>query len=357
MKRTPSATPPSADPSALEAPVSLSASADRYLASLTEQRQLSRHTVIAYRRELETLWRFASNETQPLAIEALRAPQIRRFAAKLHARGLGPRSIARALSAWRGYYTWLAQCAQCAQFEQAAAVATDNPVADVHAPKIGKRLPKALSEDLTMRLLDAAHSAPHARAQKDRQGNDQAEPDLLARRDAAIFELFYSSGLRLSELVGLDIAYAKELGYLSSGWIDLASCEVTVTGKGNKRRTVPVGSKARDAIATWLAGRDRLVKADPHPLFLSSRGARLSGRTIQSRLKAHAVHAGIPAHVHPHVLRHSFASHMLQASGDLRAVQELLGHTSIAATQVYTSLDFKRLAEVYDAAHPRARRK
>ena len=339
-------TSPSVDPSAPDAPVSLSASAERYLASLTEQRQLSDHTVSAYRRELETLRRLASNETQPLAIEALRSPQIRRFAAKLHARGLGPRSIARALSAWRGYYTWLAQYAQDAQFEPTA---TDNPVADVHAPRLGKRLPKALSEDLTMRLLDAAHSAPHS--------DTRGRPDPFARRDAAIFELFYSSGLRLSELVGLDIAYAKERGHVSSGWIDLASCEVTVTGKGNKRRTVPVGSKARDAITTWLAERDAFVKADPHPLFLSARGARLSGRTIQSRLKAHAQRAGMPAHVHPHVLRHSFASHMLQASGDLRAVQELLGHASIAATQVYTSLDFKRLAEVYDAAHPRARRK
>ena len=339
MKRTPAATFPRAEPSAREAATvpatPLSASAERYLASLTEQRQLSDHTVSAYRRELETLHRLAANEAEPLAIEALRSAQIRRYAAKLHARGLGPRSIARALSAWRGYFTWLAQ------YEDA----TDNPVADVHAPRLGKRLPKALSEDLTMRLLDAPH-ASHG-----------GEADRFARRDAAIYELFYSSGLRLSELVGLDIAYAKERGYASSGWIDLDAGEVTVTGKGNKRRTVPVGKKARDAIATWLAEREAFVRAEAHPLFLSARGARLSGRTIQSRLKAHAQRAGMPAHVHPHVLRHSFASHMLQASGDLRAVQELLGHASIAATQVYTSLDFKRLAEVYDAAHPRARRK
>ncbi len=336
MKPTTNST--SAGPSAGGAPVSLSAAAERYLGGLTEQRQLSDHTVNAYRRELRTLHRLASSEAEPLAIEALGAAQIRRFAAKLHARGLGPRSIARALSAWRGYFTWLAR-------SDDAENATDNPVADVRAPKLGKHLPKALSEDLTMRLLDA----PHA-------GRD-AQNDPLAQRDAAIYELFYSSGLRLSELVGLDIAYAKQRGHASSGWIDLAAGEVTVTGKGNKRRTVPVGKKARDAIGTWLAQRDAFVKGDPHPLFLSTRGARLSGRTIQIRLKAHAQRAGMPAHVHPHVLRHSFASHMLQATGDLRAVQELLGHASIAATQVYTSLDFKRLAEVYDAAHPRARRK
>lgn len=342
MKRAATANTPDAEAAARDAqlmPVTLSPSAERYLANLAEQRKLSGHTVTAYRRELETLLGLASNEAPPLAIEALRSPQIRRYAAKLHARGLGPRSIARALSAWRGYYTWLAR------YEDA----TDNPVADVHAPKLGKRLPKALSEDLTMRLLDAPHQNENAGA--------NAEADRFARRDAAIFELFYSSGLRLSELVGLDIAYAKEPGHASSGWIDLVGGEVTVTGKGNKRRTVPVGSKARDAITQWLAERDACVKADPHPLFLSARGARLSGRTIQSRLKAHAQRAGMPAHVHPHVLRHSFASHMLQATGDLRAVQELLGHASIAATQVYTSLDFKRLAEVYDAAHPRARRK
>ena len=231
--------------------------------------------------------------------------------------------------------------------------ATDNPVADVRAPRLGKRLPKALSEELTMRLLDA----PHGGKNTGKQAGENANADRFAQRDSAIFELFYSSGLRLSELVGLDIAYAKEPGHVSSGWIDLAGCEVTVTGKGSKRRTVPVGSKARDAIAKWLAERGDFVKADPHPLFLSARGERLSGRTIQSRLKAHAQRVGMPAHVHPHVLRHSFASHMLQATGDLRAVQELLGHASIAATQVYTSLDFKHLAEVYDAAHPRARRK
>jgi integrase/recombinase XerC len=308
-------------------------SAERYLANLETQRKLAAHTLASYRRELATLVQLVATEPKAIAIESLRDAQIRRYAAKLHARDLSARSIAHALSAWRGYFQWLAQ------YEDGAA----NPVADVRPPKLAKRLPKALSETLTMQLLDTPF------------GGAADAPATL--RDAAIYELFYSSGLRLAELVALDVGYANDGLHRSSGWIDLASGEVTVTGKGSKRRTVPVGAKAREAIVRWLAVRGAWLKADPHPLFLSTRGERLSGRSIQTRLKAHAQAVGIPANVHPHVLRHSFASHMLQASGDLRAVQELLGHASIAATQVYTSLDFKRLAEVYDAAHPRARRK
>ena len=311
-------------------------SADRYLCHLETQRKLADHTLSSYRRDLTALQELAVLEVPPAVVETLSNAQIRRFAARLHARGLSARSIARTLSAWRGYFTWLAH------YEGG----TINPVADVRAPKLGKRLPKALSESMTMQLLDAKTVA-----------HDDPAQHAIALRDTAIHELFYSSGLRLAELVGLDIAYAKDALHASSGWIDLAGAEVTVTGKGSKRRTVPVGAKARAAIVEWLAVRGAWLKADPHPLFLSERGERLSGRSIQDRLKAHARRAGIPANVHPHVLRHSFASHMLQASGDLRAVQELLGHASIAATQVYTSLDFKRLAEVYDAAHPRARRK
>ena len=309
----------------------LAPSVERYLVNLETQRKLSPLTLLSYRHELAVLQALTDAESPGTPIEALRDAQIRRFAARLHARGLAPRSIARALSAWRGYFTWLAQ------YEDGAA----NPVADVRPPRLGKRLPKALSETLTMQLLDA--------------GGADGDPatDGLAMRDAAIYELFYSSGLRLAELVALDVAHAQG----STGWIDLVAGEVTVTGKGGKRRTVPVGAKAVDALRGWLAARAAWVRADPRPLFLSSRGERLSGRSIQQRLKTHARLAGIPANVHPHVLRHSFASHLLQASGDLRAVQELLGHASIAATQVYTSLDFKRLAEVYDATHPRARRK
>ena len=319
---------PEADSAAVLAP-----SIERYLSNLETQRKLSGHTLTSYRRELAVLARLAEAEAPGSRIEALGDPQIRRYAARLHARGLAARSIARALSAWRGYFTWLAQ------YEDGSG----NPVADVHPPRLAKRLPKALSETMTTQLLDAS--------------DDGTEPEAIALRDAAIFELFYSSGLRLSELVALDVGYAKEAGHVSTGWIDPAAAEVTVTGKGGKRRTVPVGAKALAAIGRWLSVRTAWLKADPHPLFLSSRGERLSGRSIQQRLKAHAQRAGIPANVHPHVLRHSFASHLLQASGDLRAVQELLGHASIAATQVYTSLDFQRLSAVYDAAHPRARRK
>jgi integrase/recombinase XerC len=322
---------PSADDA--EAPP-LPPSAERYLANLETQRKLAALTLASYRRELGVLAELAARERTP--IERLVDAQIRRLAAALHARGLGARSIAHALSAWRGYYRWLAQ------YEDGAG----NPVADVRAPKRAKRLPKALSETMTAQLLDTEIVT-----------DDDPEARALALRDVAIRELFYSSGLRLSELVGVDVRYADTKDHRSAGWIDLAENEVTVTGKGSKRRTVPVGTKAREAIAAWLAVRGAWQKADPHPLFLSARGERLSGRTIQARLKAHAQAAGIPANVHPHVLRHSFASHMLQASGDLRAVQELLGHASISATQVYTSLDFQRLAAVYDAAHPRARKK
>jgi len=325
---------PQSDPSSSSSP--WSRSVERYLDQLKTQRRLSPHTLTSYRRELATLAAFVAAERVPIELEALTEAHVRRYAARLHAHGLAPRSIARALSAWRGYFDWRAR------YEDG----TGNPVAGVRAPKLGKRLPKALSETLTMQLLDGEVGR-----------RDDADAEAIATRDAAIYELFYSSGLRLSELVGLDVAHARDGVHTSSGWIDLVEGEVTVTGKGDKRRAVPVGAKAREAIERWLAIRAAWVKSDPHPLFLSTRGERLSGRSIQTRLKAHARQAGIPANVHPHVLRHSFASHMLQASGDLRAVQELLGHASIAATQVYTSLDFKRLAEVYDAAHPRARRK
>jgi integrase/recombinase XerC len=175
-----------------------------------------------------------------------------------------------------------------------------------------------------------------------------------------MFELLYSSGLRVSELIELDVQYAETREHASQGWLNLDACEVTVTGKGNKRRTVPVGSAALLSLREWLSCRATLINekpgADPHALFITSRGQRITARAIQTRIKSHAQALGIPADVHPHMLRHSFASHVLQSSGDLRAVQEMLGHSSIASTQVYTSLDFQRLAHVYDAAHPRAKK-
>ena len=307
---------------------------DQYLDSLKHQRQLSDNTVTSYRRDLAELAALAAALPGKPDLAKLGHFHFRKFASQLHAAGLNPRSIARKLSAWRGFYEWLA--------EQEPIAA--NPVDGVKAPKRDKPLPKALSADDAVRLV--AESAP---------GRDASTPMQLCNR--AMFELLYSSGLRVSELSGLDVRYAKEGEYKSSGWIDFDEHEVHVKGKGSKERKVPVGKPALEAIAAWLAVRGALVKTDPHPLFLTERGTRMSPRVIQSRLKAHARALGIPANVHPHVLRHSFASHVLQSSGDLRAVQEMLGHASIAATQVYTSLDFQRLAQVYDAAHPRAKKK
>lgn len=305
-----------------------------YLDHLAQRRKLSPHTVSNYRRDLLELEALAERLPSPLPLAALTHFHIRKFASQLHSRGLNPRSIARHLSAWRGFFAWLA--------EQESL--PENPVDGVKSPRRGKPLPKALSADDAVRVV--------AEARPDRDPN---APTQLCNR--AMFELLYSSGLRVSELAALDVRFIKEGSYSSAGWIDFDEREVNVTGKGSKPRAVPVGQAALQAISAWLAARSTLVKTDPHPLFLGGRGTRISPRIIQSRLKAHAQALGIPANVHPHVLRHSFASHVLQSSGDLRAVQEMLGHASIAATQVYTSLDFQRLAQVYDAAHPRAKKK
>lgn len=311
---------------------------DGYLDSLITQRKLSPHTVSSYGRDLAELSALAEGRGASPALTAITHFHIRKFASQLHAKGLNARSIARKLSAWRGFFDWLSEQTTLAS----------NPVDGVKAPKRSKPLPKALSAD------DAVHLVSEASPGRNAESTMQ-----LCNR--AMLELFYSSGLRVSELVGLDTRYTKQAGYESSGWIDFDAHEVTVTGKGNKMRSVPVGRHAMEAIAAWLAIRGVLQKADSTDgqcaLFLSERGTRMSARVAQLRLKAHARALGIPADVHPHVLRHSFASHLLQSSGDLRAVQEMLGHASIAATQVYTALDFQRLAQVYDAAHPRAKKK
>ncbi len=310
---------------------------DGYLDSLTTQRKLSHHTITNYRRDLLELAALAAVDGKQPPLAHIAHFQIRKFAAQLHGRGLNARSIARKLSSWRGFFTWLS--------EQTALAS--NPVDGVRAPKRSKPLPKALAADDAVRLVSQPDPAKQA-----------AGPAQLCNR--AMFELLYSSGLRVSELVGLDVRYVKQAGYLSAGWIDFDSCEVTVTGKGNKLRSIPVGQPAMQAIAAWLAARDGTpVAQEPAQpaLFLNERGGRISARLVQLRLKAHALALGIPADVHPHMLRHSFASHVLQSSGDLRAVQEMLGHASISATQVYTALDFQRLAQVYDAAHPRAKKR
>ncbi|MRD73455.1 tyrosine-type recombinase/integrase [Rhodocyclus tenuis] len=310
-----------------------------WLAELADQRRQSPHTVAGYRHDLECLLELAG-ETP---LESLTATHIRRFVGVLHARGLGGRTLARALSAWRGYYRWLGR----------RGVLASNPVEGVRAPKSPRPLPKVLSPDEANRLLGDALRAP-VRATSPDAGASAEDADaetsraaLVALRDQAMFELFYSSGLRLSELASLDVDCLA----------DIASGEVRVLGKRSKTRQVPVGTRAREAIAAWAAQREALAARGEKALFVGVRGARIAVRIIEQQLERRAVAQGLPMRVHPHMLRHSFASHVLQSSGDLRAVQEMLGHASIASTQVYTHLDFQHLAKVYDAAHPRARRK
>ena len=298
----------------------------RYLEYLRVERRLAARTLAMYEEALLRLARQAAAAGTELA--EVRPQQVRRWAAQLHAGGLAPRSVALALSAWRGIYRWLGRNGEIAA----------NPVAGVRAPKAAKPLPKALSVDQSVALANHRGS-----------GGDPA----LEARDACIVELLYGSGLRIAELVGLDAQASGE----ALGWIDADAGEAHVLGKGSKRRSVPVGSAALTSLAAWLPLRAALAKAGQAALFVGRNGTRLTPSQIRARLKARAVRAGIPAHVHPHMLRHSFASHLLQSSGDLRAVQELLGHAHIATTQVYTKLDFQHLAKVYDAAHPRAKRR
>nr|WP_050464547.1 tyrosine recombinase XerC [Herbaspirillum autotrophicum] len=306
----------------------------QYLDSL-QLRKLSPHTISSYGRDLDELVALANATAVPL--QAVSHTNVRKFAAQLHARGLNARSISRKLSAWRGFFDWLSE----------QITLPSNPVDGVKAPKKSKPLPKALAADDAVRLVSQPNPVKDAEA-----------PAQLCNR--AMFELLYSSGLRISELVGLDERYRHEANYSSLGWIDFDSAEVTVTGKGNKMRSVPVGAPAMQALKQWLTARTgmiaRIAGADHNALFLSERGTRMTPRVAQLRLKAHGQALGLATDVHPHMLRHSFASHVLQGSGDLRAVQEMLGHASITATQVYTSLDFQRLAQVYDAAHPRAKK-
>ena len=296
----------------------------RYLAQLATGRRLAANTVAAYRRDLAVLARLSNDAP----FETIDHAMIRRFAAKLHGEGMAPRSIARLLFGWRGFYVYLSEHTELAA----------NPVDGVRAPRRAKGLPKALSVDAAVQLMTAnTHGHP--------------EPAELCNR--AMFELLYSSGLRVSELTSLDLAWTDGN---SLSWYDQAGGDVVVTGKGNKMRRVPVGAPAQAAIAAWLAVRPPATDGSA-ALFLTARGARMTPRAVQQRLKQHAILSGSPVHVHPHVLRHSFASHLLQSSGDLRAVQELLGHASITSTQVYTALDFQHLAAVYDRAHPRAKDK
>ena len=307
-------------------PAALPAELLRYLQHLEVERRLAVRTLSTYRDALRRLVEAAADAGVDLP--AVQLHHVRRWIAQLHQRGLAPRSLAVVLAAWRGLYRWWG--------EQHAV--TSNPVDGVRAPKAGKPLPKALSVDHAVAL--AAHVV---------QSGDAA----LAARDHAIVELLYSCGLRVGELVGLDL----RAGRSAAGWVDAPDATAHVLGKGSKRRSVPVGRAALVALQAWLVQRAPMARAGEAALFVSRRGTRLSASQLRSRLKALALQAGLPTHVHPHMLRHSFASHLLQSSGDLRAVQELLGHASIATTQVYTKLDFQHLAQVYDAAHPRAKRR
>ena len=290
---------------------------DRFLDHLLSERHYSPRTIDGYRHDLARLLQFCQEQDIP-RWDALDARHLRAFSARCHRRGLSGRSVARLLSAARSFFRYLNREGHC----------PDNPVTAVSAPKTSRKLPEPLDTDQMARLLAI----------------DADDP--LAVRDLALMELLYSSGLRLSELVSLDL-----------GQIDLATGSLRVTGKGNKQRDLPVGRQAREALQKWHGLRGSLARAGEPALFVSRRGTRLTTRAVQARLAQWGLRQGIDSHVHPHKLRHAFASHLLESSGDLRAVQELLGHADISTTQVYTHLDFQHLAEVYDQAHPRARKK
>ena len=298
---------------------------ERYLEHVRVEKRLARRTVELYALDLQKLAGYAAQAD--IALDRVQNTHIRRWVAQMHGGGRSGRGIALILSGWRGFYVWLGREGRV----------SCNPVQDVRAPKAGKPLPKALSVDDSVQL--ASYSDP---------SNDP----WLEARDAAIVELLYGGGLRVGELTGLDAL----AGPLARGWVDLQAGEAHVLGKGAKRRTVPVGAKALQALQHWLALRDPSGGQRAQPaLFIGRNGTRLTAQSIWQRLKRRSQQAGLATPVHPHMLRHSFASHLLQSSSDLRAVQELLGHASITSTQVYTRLDFQHLARAYDAAHPRAK--
>lgn len=304
---------------------SASSLVEDYFGYLASTRKLAPLTQASYRRDLAALLdclrersRLDAADSADTALKQLRAHDIRHFIARLHGKGLSGRSLARMLSAWRGFYRYLIRHHQH----------DGDPCQGVRVPKSPKMLPHALSPDETAQLLAFNPG------------------DALAIRDLAIFELFYSSGLRLTELTQLQPAD-----------LDFTEGVVRVTGKGGKTRVVPVGNTALQALQTWLPLRGAWLAPGETALFLSRRGRRIHSRTIANRLHQRGLLQGLNSRVHPHALRHSFASHVLQSSADLRAVQEMLGHASIRSTQVYTHLDFQHLAKVYDQAHPRAKKK
>ena len=300
---------------------------ERYLEHVRVEKRLAPRTVELYRLDLVKLGAYAALAKVDLL--AVQNHHIRRWVAHMHSGGRSGRGIALIMSGWRGFYAWLGR----------QGLVASNPVQDVRAPKAPKPLPKALSVDDAVQLAEFS-AAP-----------DVTDP-WLECRDAAMVELLYGCGLRVGELVGLDVQASAS----AKGWIDVEGCEAHVLGKGSKRRSVPVGAEALAALADWLVWRAHWAGDDP-ALFIAAHGRRLTPQHIRLRLRQRSQQAGLATPVHPHMLRHSFASHLLQSSGDLRAVQELLGHANITTTQVYTRLDFGHLSKVYDAAHPRAKRK
>lgn len=290
---------------------------EKFVTHLSRERRLSPHTTLNYRREIEALGQWCALQKID-DWTAVDEQHIRSFAARSHAAGLAPRSVQRRLSATRSFLRYL----------QRERVIAHNPASDVRAPKARRPLPRTVDADQMSRLLEISGD------------------DALTKRDRAVMELFYSSGLRLAELLSLELHD-----------LDLVDRTVRVTGKGNKMRILPVGRKACEALQAWLAERASMAPTDERAVFVGCNGRRLGARTIQKRVAAWARRQGLPVHVHPHLFRHSFASHLLESSQDLRGVQELLGHADIATTQVYTHLDFQHLARIYDQAHPRARKK
>lgn len=290
---------------------------DKFLQHLALERRLSPRTIDAYRRDLADFLNWHPNQNQ-LDWGKLQQAEIRSYAAQRHRQGLSGKTLQRRLAALRSFFRFLNR----------ESLSQQNPAIGVRAPKVKRKLPVTLDVDQLGQLLELPGDAP------------------LDLRDQAIMELLYSSGLRLAELVSIDLHN-----------LDRNDAMLEVTGKGNKTRRLPVGRKALGAIDQWLKVRGELAKASEMALFVSQRGGRLSARSVQSRLALHAKEQGASRHIHPHLLRHSFASHLLESSGDLRAVQELLGHADISTTQIYTHLDFQHLAEVYDQTHPRARKK
>ena len=302
-----------------ELPASLAAPLAAFINHLASERRLSPHTLSNYQRDL-TQAGLLFSERQQADWAAITAHDVRALVAICHRRGKGGTSIRRQLSSLRTFYRYLLR----------EGLTEDNPAEAVQAPKSPRRLPKTLDQEQVGQLLDQPH-----------------QTDALSLRDQAMMELLYSSGLRLAELVSLDV-----------DTIDLRDGEMLITGKGSKARLLPVGAPAIQAVRCWLAARSLLARGSDDPaLFVNRRGGRVSARTVQQRLARVARQRGLDQHLHPHMLRHSFATHMLEASGDLRAVQELLGHANLSTTQVYTHLDFQHLAGVYDNAHPRAQRK